>query len=272
MRIHTFFLFLLTPLFLQANDLSPWFGPDKLPEFRCCYLYRHYPRVSTGSHLAKHVGNDQFVDAGISFSPAPEWSAEFEVISAATTERSFGLDTLRLTGRYRLLDDVVDLATVSLVVGLVADYASRAALRDIGSFHHGRGEFEAFLSAGRELALCEEFWTSRIWGMVGVGLADMGSPWTHLLVKFEKNHYDLHRYGLFLEGLWGFGNHDLHLHREFRGYGPIRHRSFDLGIQYQYFWSELGWIGLSYAYRIWAKNFPAEAHTVEVCVNIPFNL
>lgn len=261
-----FFLFL--PFLSYATEYQPWFGKNLLIEFRTAYTYRYYPHLDIdGSEFSYH-SNDNFLDIGASISPLPEWSVEAEIIGAEDRQRSAGLDNVRLTIRYLLMDDVAALNPISLAVGVTASRATRIALNDLSSFHHGRSEYEFHVAAGKEFPCCG-FWNYRIWGLFGYGVTAHGDPWMHSIVDIEKNYWDCHQIGLFSHGLFGTGHHELDPFF-FTGYGPIQHRSVDIGARYAFLWNCVGTLTLEYSYRVWARNFPAQAQTFLVKVMIPF--
>lgn len=82
-----------------------------------------------------------------------------------------------------------------------------------------------------------------------------------------------HRLTLFSEGYFGFGKTRRVNIDHFRGYATIFHQSIDVGILYAYKISSIwGEISLAYSYRVFAKDFPANANTWIVQYNFPFSM
>src|SRR5262249_54470415 len=128
------------------------------------------------------------------------------------------------------------------------------------SFHHGLYNSEFFLSIGKELP-DDLLWGSRLWGVAGVGVAEKGSAWLRFRLEYEKRLRERHALRGFVHSLCGLGGKRLHKNG-FQGYGPVAHRSIDLGLRYMYFIDYYGSASLQYSYRIYASNFPSRAHQV----------
>jgi hypothetical protein len=147
-----------------------------------------------------------------------------------------------------------------------------SSLKDISSFHHGRSEAEIFLSFGREEPLeLTMTWASRWWGVLGIGVAERGSPWVRGDFAYEYRASLESEWRFFVNTLWGLGHKYLHWHH-FHGYGPIDHRSIDIGLRYTYLIEYVGHINFNYSYRVYAYNFPAHAHQVMIQFLYTFGL
>jgi hypothetical protein len=265
---HLLLAFACLPSLLLATELSPWLGRDFEFEPRFVYLHQSYNRINAGNHSFHHSAQDNFYTLSLSFA-AMDYSAELESTLADTHKQRPAFDNARLTGRYRIFDDIIGDA-FTLTPGITITQACKHSLHDISSFHHGEIESEFHVAAGKEFS-CEEFWTHRFWGVAGLGIGDHGSPWIHADFHFEKNWWDLNRINLFIHTLWGLGNNNLSRHH-FGGYGPIKHKSIDIGLRYSHL-TELGLIiSLEYARRIFARNFPDNANFVEARLFFPFSL
>lgn len=262
-------LLAITPI--QAADLRPWYPRFAEIQPQATYLYQNYQTVQSPDGDFHYSSNDSFLtlSAGI---PYYQWYGEFDVVLANTRHRTFGLDNLNLTARYQIWDDVAGVDQYSLVGGLTVFTAVKRAVRDISSFHHGQIEAEAHLAIGKETSdNCERFWNSRWWGIVAVGIADIGSPWLRLNYQWEKNFFDIYQWGVFANTLWGFGGDNLS-HHHFRGYGPIGHRSVDVGLFATYNFEWGGILTASYAFRAYARNFPANTNLLSISFLYPFGL
>lgn len=262
------FLFLLAlPISLFSTELAPWFGKDKIPEFRTCQSYQHISKLQQETTTIPYVSNDFLSNYSLCISPSPEFSLETELSTADTGQRSFGINDVRLTGRYLFSNDIKG-DNASVAIGATAIRTHKLAVNDLSTFHYGRWEFEAHLAMGKEWP-CECFWDKRVWGLIAAGTAHSGGKyWLRGKLCFEQNNFDEYRYGLFVSTLWGLGNRALVLPHT--GYGHIKHRSVDIGVNGAYTLC-VGELSAEYTFRTWAKNFPAEVtHRLSFCLKIPF--
>lgn len=246
------------PFLCYGIDTKPWLG--NLYEFvwDTSYLYQGYPKVAEGSSLRKYSSDDFFLSTSLSntFSEGSA-SAELEIV-AANTRKQRGIDHFSLAGRYSLLDDIAG-DSVSLVTGLSLSVCTPKALKDISSFHHGRGEAELYLSLGSELERSTYLWLTRWWAVTAVGIADRGSSWLRANGAYEFRLGTFHEFRVFMDTLWGLGHHKLRV-CDFDGYGNIQHQSIDLGFRYTYLIEFFGHCSFEYSYRPYSRNFPAQTH------------
>jgi hypothetical protein len=269
MRIFLWFAFLFFPTLLLGTDLRPWY--PRYAELQPYILYRlqQFNRVSAKGHDFKRASLDHFLHFSLSGSIEPI-SVEIETAFANTRHQTFNFSDVRFTGRYQWLSDTVG-DSASLVTGMTFTQSNKISRHDLSQFYHGGIQAEAHAALGKEWS-CEQFWTSRIWGVLGLGFADLGSPWLRGDISWEINDWDRHSLGLFIHTLWGLGTHNLHHHKHFHGYGPIRHRSIDVGIEYNHTFEWGGIISLGYARRVFAHNFPQQANLGFFRFNYPFGL
>lgn len=253
---------------LLGTDLIPWTRVDLELYPKAEYQFEHYDRVDSSSHSEHHHDNANFVTLGIGTSYSV-WSGEIETTVANTRRTSFFLDNVSVTGRYQLLDDILG-DPVSLIAGITLTRATDVALHDISCFHHGQNELEAHIAIGKERP-CRATWTSRGWGAFVYGIGDHGSPWMRAICAWEKNFGETLHARVFVKGCYGFGGNSLNPHH-FRGYGPIRHRSVDLGARLLKISDCYGQFELEYAYRVYAVNFPKSASFLTLAYLYPFGL
>jgi hypothetical protein len=251
-----------------AADLKPWYTRYLEIEPTAAYVFQTYPSVSAAHGSGRYHSDDNFLTLSAA-GAYDRWSLELETTFAATHHRSFGFCDVCLTGRYQWLDDVIG-DPVSLVTGLTVIHDSKIARNDISCFYHGQTACEFHMAAGHEM-VCEEFWASRLWGVLGLGIADQGSPWIQIDAGWDCNWLDVHEMEIELRSLWGLGTHALHVHR-FHGYGPIRHQSIDLGFNYHYYLESGGILGIGYYYRLYALNCPRQANILGLSFLYPFGL
>jgi hypothetical protein len=256
------------PFLLTATEFAPWYDNDLEIQSRSKILYQTFNKLGTHDGKTCYLSNDVFLNQslGISFD---KYAAEVELCAAATRKQHFNLDHLKLTGRYRLLDDITD-DPYSVVAGVSFIQAGQPALYDPASFHHGIFGVETHISVGKEVST-GQFWQKRYFGVLAFGLS-YGSPWVRGNFTYLQNVCNLHTFGAFINTLVGFGGQNLKV-GSFHGYGTVRHQSVDLGISYSYLIEKIdGELTGDYSYRVYAKNFPKNASRLAVTLWIPFGL
>lgn len=264
-----FFAFAFLPVFVFATELRPWTDRDLEIQSRTTYLLQSFSDVSA-PHGPTHYGsNDSFLTFSLPLSFV-QYSIELEATAAATRRHSFNMDNVKLTGRYQWLNDVIG-DPVSLITGLSISEVFRRGRHDIGIFHHGSFETEAHISIGKEVT-CYQFWTSRWWSILGLGMGDVGFPWIRLDGGWEQNWWDLNKMQIFGHSLWGLGNRNLSLVRHFPGYGKIQHQSIEIGTRYSRLFECGLTVSLEYAYRIYSKNCPRNVNLFLVQLHYPFGI
>lgn len=264
-------LFLVALLNLHATELQPWFSPDYEIQSLASYRFQQYRYLETPNGSIPYHAHDHFLT--VSGEIAKEnCAAEFEIIGAITRVQHAQFDSIRLTGRYLLLDDVAGNYPVSAVLGLTVIEASKRAIKDPSSFHHGQFEGELHLSIGKECSYLE-FWTTRIWGLAAIGYAlERGSPWLRGDLTWEKNWWNRHRLSFGVHTLWGLGGRNLPVHCCFPGYANIRHQSIDLGLSYRYLFDMGLSVTAEYAHRVLARNYPGNANQFVLSLHYPIGL
>lgn len=263
------FLLLCLPSILGAVDLAPWYPRMFEIQPALEWTNQHSSCVASSRGNFKNGIHANFTSVSAA-AAAFSWAGELDLVMADTSSRNFGFDSVYISGRYKIADDVSAVDPVSAVATLSVCSASKQALRDLTSFHHGKLEFIGHISVGKEFS-SREFWISRFWGALGVGCADVGSPWLHARLCTEKNVQDQHGLMAFLDFLLGFGGKGIS-HHHFHGYGPIAHRSIDLGVAYRYAFEWGLESSLCYSYRVWAENFPKNTNTFCLVLGYPFGL
>lgn len=266
-----FFLgLLILPGMLAAVNLEPWYPPLFEIQPFVSGLSQHSSSVESPHGNFEHGLHANFLNCGASISYF-EWAGELDLSLAETSKRTFSFDHLSFTARYQIADDVALVDPLSVVASLTVNTASRTALTDIATFHHGRCEAIAHLSLGKEIP-SGQFWFSRLWGALGMGMADKGSPWWHFHLCAEKNVFDRQRWMIFMDSLIGCGVNSLARHKSFHGYGSIAHRSVDLGVNYRYSFECGLQAFFGYSYRIYAQNFPQHTNSFLISILYPLGV
>ncbi len=266
--IYTYCFLLSIPIW--SIEFQPWVGNYLEFEWSNHLFYQTYSAVDSNSYLKQRSASDLFLTTNLGNSIIPEGSIAIEATMAHTRQQRFDLDNIRLAGRYMWLDDILG-DYLSLTTGLILTHAFKSSLYDISSFHHGRTEAELFVSVGKEISSLTKTWCSRWWSTGGIGIAEQGSPWLRAQFIYEHQICDRHRWRVFGKTLWGLGHHRLCI-QDFRGYGPVRHQSIDLGLGYTYLIKFFGSVSFEYSYRVYARNFPVQNHQFLLSLLYTFGL
>lgn len=253
---------------LQGIEYSPWYPPIFELQPRLNVTYQWYKQVASnhGSFHEPSYGISYDASLGGAYY---DWYGSLELKLADTTARAFGVDHCSASLRYPFLDDVAAEDPVSMTAGFTITNANRKSLLDMSSFHHGQFEGEIHVAVGKETS-SGAYWVNHFWGMTALGCADVGSPWLHGRIQWDRNDRDRCSYSLYLNALYGFGSASLAKHKSFRGYGPIKHRSIDLGGNYTLAFESGLKLSAQGSYRLYAVNFPKQAITVAVGLLYPF--
>lgn len=251
------------------DDLAPWFTRQFEIRSSATYSFRSCTSIASKNASFREKLQGSFFDFKASI-PIIDWSLGTKLLFANTTKRKFGIDHFRSDVRYQIMDDTAGFNAFSLVVGSSIAFASKAALNDPISFHHGRLENEYSLSIGKELE-SGQFWSSRLWGAFILGIADVGSPWAKSVLAFEKNDSDSKKIGIYLLGLTGFGKNRFSK-KHFHGYGPINHKSLDLSVRYTHALESNGELYFEYTRRLYAYNFPKNFNSFSFSFIYPFGI
>lgn len=254
--------------YAEATVLEPWHKPIYSIDFNGSFWLQQFNRLDACCGFLKRHELDAFYHFSVLGVYNEKTTAELE-LQASNTRKGFGLNAVRLTGRYFLLDDIVD-DPVSLVAGLTVSKIFRVSRRNVALFDHGGIACEAHISIGKENS-CEQFWTSRAWGVLGLGVADVGSPWLRANLVWERNWWNIHQLKVFTETIWGFGGKRLCVHT-FHGYGSVNYQAVDVGIRYGYILPCNIFLAIGYAHRVYGKNCPIHVNLLKFELTYPISL
>lgn len=253
-----------------ALETKPWLNNVYEFDFETAFSYAHFNKVQGASRqLTSPVNNrDLLLDFG--FTPFPSFDIRVEGEFGKTNYVNWALRSGALQMRYQLMDDISG-APLSLLFGLNIRGATHHFLRDVSTPYAAEFNAEITCSAGKEWSDGIS-WQMRTYGYATLGQGNRGYPWTHELFVWEYNLYDTHRFGLFAEGDFGFGNkHHVDV-KKFAGWGKYQHQSIDLGFSYGYKIGIWGILKATYAYRVFAHNYPEHVNFVSLSYSIPFSL
>jgi hypothetical protein len=159
---------------------------------------------------------------------------------------------------------------LSWTTGLSVRGVTRHSLKDVSCPYSSDVNFELNTALGKEWSQ-GPYWTTHLWGLLGAGIANHGSPWVRALAVCEKNWNDRHRAGLFAEGYFGFGELEHVSIQHFDGWGKYHHQSVDVGIDYRYHTDTWGEFTLAYTRRVYAHVFPEHVNFFTIMYQVPFS-
>jgi hypothetical protein len=263
-------LFMLVVTSLAATELRPWHGRLYDIDIRGKAALQQFQWIDTHCGKVQRPECDGFYTVSVLGVPEEMVTIEAELSALDSRHRLFGLQAFRLTGRYFWLNDIVD-DPVSLATGITVSQIFHAARRNIATFDHGGIACEGHIAIGKEYS-CEQFWVSRWWGVLGLGIADVGYPWLRANLAWERNWWERHQVKVFMESIWGFGSHDLVLHPRFSGYGNIQYQAIDAGVRYGFRLDNDALLSLAYAYRVYGRNCPRNVNLLQFEICYPYGL
>ncbi len=262
-------LLLLSPALAYGFQEKPWLGEVWCCEFNADFTYSRYHEVEGAVKQLRSPSNDKVETFDLSLIPSSCLDVQFELEFADTLRESFGLRSSAIQGRYLWMNDVAG-DPFSWTTGLSVRKATRRSLKDVSTPYHSEVNIELNSAFGKEW--CQQaFWTTHLWGLVGVGIANHGSPWLRALAVYEKNWNDRHRLGFFSEGFFGFGKKEHVDINHFDGWGKFHHQSVDVGVLYRYHTDTWGEVTVAYTRRVFAHVFPQNVNFITIAYNLPFS-
>ena len=270
MKNSVFFLFCAASFSLISLETKPWLGNVYEWQLQGAFTYSRYAKVDDASMQLSHPSNDKFYVMDLSFTPSESFDFEAEMEFADTPRQSLGLQSYALQGRYLWLNDISG-DVCSLISGFNVREASRRSLHDVSCPYHSDFNFELTTAAGKEWSK-QEWWISRCYGLLGLGIANHGAPWLRAMAIFEANRNNRNRLMVALEGYFGFGPKRHPDVDHFDGWGKFHHQSIDCAVGYAHHLPVWGTLGLRYAYRLFANTFPAHVNFITFYYQFPFSL
>ncbi len=263
-------LFCLLPILGTTLEMQPWFADCLEFHFLGSYAYSFFNRVENGIPQLKSTFHSNVLSLGLDFSPAPEWSIDTDLQFADTSQQSLNFRSVAAQARYLWLDDIIG-DPISFATGASARFTNTDSLHDVSCPYHANFDFELNFSFGKEFDFSNA-WACRFWGYGALGQANRGSPWIRGLLALETNYDDLHKFGIFADGISGYGRHSRVFIDDFDGYAKIRQKAIDVGLRYGYRFGVYGTLRFTYARRILAKSCPEEVNTFVLSYLLPFSL
>jgi hypothetical protein len=253
-----------------ALETKPWFGDVYEFNFQAAYSFSRFHKVEGAVKQLKSPFNNNDVLFDLGFTPSADFDLQVEGEFAETSQTGLNFRSAAVQGRYRLLDDIAG-DPITLTLGANFRGASPHFLHDVSTPYAAPCNIELTCALGKEWSR-GAMWTMRTYGLFSLGQGSRGLPWTRELATWELNFNDTHRLTLFAEGYFGFGGKQHVNIRYFNGWGHIQHQSIDLGLSYGYKFDFYGVLTASYAYRVFAHNFPERVNFFILSYRLPFSL
>jgi hypothetical protein len=253
-----------------ALETMPWLGNQYEFDFQSAFTYSRYRKVQGASVQLKSPSNDYDLLLDLGFTPFSVFDMRAELEFAETPRQSWNWRSVAIQGRFQWLDDISG-DPISLTTGFNFRGVPHHSLSDVSCPYASYANYELTVSAGKEWSK-EGMWTMRTYAFATAGIANHGSPWTQELLVWQFNWEDTYELSFFAVGDFGFGGKQHVDVRHFNGWGKFQHQSIDLGLAYGHQISVYGMLTVSYAYRVFAHNFPERVNFFTLAYYLPFSL
>lgn len=202
-------LWLFLPCLLSAIEYAPWYQRILMFEGKINTSYE-------GGKEVDLVRNE----ALLYVTPWTDLRGEFELDFFKSRRYTYGLESLKFSGQYRLLNDSVG-DPISLSCALTFILPTSRAKHEYSLFYPGSMEYEGHVALGKEWA-CGPMWTDRAYIDIAYGLANEHSPWWRTHSQYDRNLFERGVGSLFLKTVAGSGV-------RFLEFGAIYTYLFDYG-------------------------------------------
>ncbi len=261
-------LALTAPAF--SLETMPWLGDQYEFDLESSFTYSRYRKVQGASKQIKGPSNDYDLLFDLGYTVYPDLDARIELELAETPRQPFNWRSAAFQIRYQWLDDIAG-DPLSVTTGFNFRGVPHHALRDVSCPYASYANFELTVALGKEWSK-GQMWTMRTYGWASMGIASRGLPWSQQLAMYQINVDDVHEFSFFAFGDLGFGGKQhVDVHR-FNGWGEFQHQSIDLGAAYGYEFTIWGKLTATYAYRVFAHNFPERVNFFTLNYTLPFSL
>ena len=254
----------------MALQTKPWFGNQYEFELESAFTYYRFHEVEGASVQLKSPENTRVLLLDLGMTPFSQFDFQMEGEFAKSDHINWALRSAAVQGRFQLLDDISG-DPVSLALGLNIRGAPHHFLRDVGTPYASEFNLEMTGSIGKEWSQ-DGMWTMRTYGFAALGFANHGYPWTRELFVWQYNVQNTHRFSIFAAGDFGFGGKQHVDVKHFNGWAKFQHQSIDLGLAYACKMSVYGTLSASYAYRVFAHNYPEHVNFFTLSYCLPFSL
>lgn len=259
----------LLPITLSALHKDPWFHNAFEVDFTTSFDYSWFSKVQGASRQLSSSLHDRDLCFDLGLTPLPLFDVRFEGEFAKVESINWALRSGALQTRIGILDDIAG-DPMSLTLGLNVRAATGHFLKTVATPYASELNFELTGAIGKEWSN-KTVWLSRVYGLVTLGQANRGSPWTSALAAYQVNVKNRHRFTLFADGLVGWGGKKHVDVNHFRGWAEFQYRAIDLGAGYGYRAGSYGELSIHYSYRVFARTYPENVNSLMVAYTVPFS-
>jgi hypothetical protein len=265
-----FALSLLASPMVFSLDQQPWYG--NVYEFRADagFTYYYFNNVQGALKQPESASNNYLTFGGFGFTLSEQLDFDMDIELTRTPRQNYSFRSGALQARYRFLNDIAG-DPVTLTTGFNIRGVGAKSVKDISSPYASYANFELTTAIGKEKTV-KDSWKIRGYGLLSLGAACQGYPWSRYLALFESNFSDIHRLGIFSEGYFGLGGKNYVNIKHFRGWSHVQHDSIDIGALYSRVMGVWGKLMLEYSSRVFAHNYPEYEQRATIRYEIPFSL
>jgi len=252
-----------------ALDTQPWLGDPYAFSFDSALTYEHFRKVEGASKQLDASSNTGSLTLDLGFTGRSPFDLQIEAEIAKNNTYALTLRSGALQGRYQFLDDIAG-DPLSVTFGMNLRGVLHTPLGSVSTPYASECNAEVTTSLGKEWSE-RETWTMRTYGFAALGIANASAPWIRGLFVWQNNWEDTHRLTVFAEGKMGLGSKsDVDTHH-FDGWRHFQYRAIDLGLGYGYHFAFYGTLSASFAYRVFAENYPEHATSLIISYSLPFS-
>lgn len=265
-----FLLGLLLPALSGFSfDERPWISEPYLFEFRPSFAISHFSQVANATPKDFSSWNENLnLNLGVSTLSNMDIQAEMNFFQSRM--RSFNFESVAFQVRKLLLDDIIG-DICSLIMGLNYRIVPHSRLKDIAMPYHFVSNFEAVASFGKEFPK-GPYWLWHFYMFAAAGIANKGSAWVKVNPYLQAMIANRHELSSSLTSYFGFGpSKNIQINR-FDGYYDTKHQNVDIQGEYRYHFPIYGSLGVSGAYRLYARAYPKKEYIVKVDYRYPFSV
>lgn len=263
-------LCLLPWLSCSTLEVAPWFHQIYEFDFETAFAYRWFSNVQGACAEPSSTLYDRNLTIDVGFTPRELFDLRFEGEFAKVDPINWSLRSGAFQSRIGLLDDIAG-DPLSLTLGLDLRGATGHLLKSVATPYASEFNLEISCSAGKEWAK-REHWKMRSYATLYAGQGNRGYPWTRAILAFDYRPFFPLSLSLFSETYVGFGGKQCVDVDHFHGWARFQHQSVDIGALCSYRMGVYGNVAASYAYRVFAHNYPERVNALIFSYSIPFSV
>jgi hypothetical protein len=251
-------------------EVTPWFHEIYEFDVEAAFAYRWFSKVEGACVQPSSTIHDRDFIADLGFTPFELFDVRLEGEIARVDSINWGLRSGALQTRLGLLDDIAG-DPLSVTLGLDLRGVRGRFLTTVATPYASEFNLELMCSLGKEWAH-REHWMARTYGTVYVGQGNRGYPWTRAIVAVDYRPVFPVHLSLFSESYVGFGGKQCVDVNHFHGWAPFQHQSVDVGASCGFHLGVYGTLTASYAYRVFAHNYPEKVNALIASYTLPFSI